>query len=228
MHEKEFFTGSHNPADFGRCIAYNLAFWRQNPFYFEPCGIWCFCGAQGSGKTLSMVQTALQIAKAYPHARIISNLEIHGTEQEVEPFTDYSQIVNETNGIEGIIFVIDEAQVLWNCMESRDIPLAELAVLCQNRKDRRLVLATSQVYGRVAKAIREQYKYVILCRNFFKYIQVNTVCDPCAEGYTSEEDGHMEGKIIKHSIFFHSPAAYAAYDTYNKIERPGRKKGVKK
>lgn len=228
MQEKEFFTGPHNPVNIGKCIAYNLAFYRNNPNYFEPCGVWCYVGSQGSGKTLSMIQTALKVAAAYPKCRVISNLEIHGISQKVEPFTDYSQIVEETNGIEGIMFVIDEAQVLWNCMESRDIPLSELAVLCQNRKDRRLVLATSQVYGRVAKGIREQYKYVIFCRNFFKYIQWNTVTDPCAEGYTSEEDGHFTGKIIKHSVFFHSPACYAAYDTYNKIERPGRKKGVKK
>lgn len=217
MNEKEFFTGSHNPIDIFRAIDFDLRFYRNNPDYFEPDGIWCFCGSQGSGKTLSMVQTLLALHKAFPKAVICSNLDIKGI--DYIPFTDYSQISKLTNGIEGVIFVIDEVQTIWNCVESRDIPLTELATLCQNRKDRRVVLCSSQVYGRVAKPIREQYKYVILCHNILKYIQINTVVDPCAEDYTSEDDGHFQGKIIKHSIFFHSPAAYQIYDTLNKIER---------
>lgn len=217
MNEKEFFTGSHNPADIVRSIDYDIRFYRQNPDYFEPNGIWCYCGVQGSGKTLSMVQTLLALHAAYPQAIICSNLDIKGL--DYIPFIDYSQISELTNGIKGVIFVLDEIQTIWNCVESRDIPLTELATLCQNRKDRRVVLCTSQVYGRVAKPIREQYKYVVLCHNIFKYIQINSVVDPIAEDYTTEDDGHFQGKIIKRSIFFHSPAAYEVYDTLNKIDR---------
>lgn len=182
-----------------------------------------FCGSQGSGKTLSAVQTLLAVAAAYPKALICSNLAVHGLDRDIIPFTDYSQISELTNGLHGIIFLIDEVQAIWNCIESRNIPITELATLCQNRKDRRLVLCTSQVYGRVAKPIREQYKYVILCRNILKYIQFNTIVDPCSGDYTSEEDGHFQGEIIKKSIFFHSPEAYKAYDTLHKIEKLKRK-----
>lgn len=107
--------------------------------------------------------------------------------------------------MEGVVFLIDEIQVLWNCIESKNIPISEIGSLCQNRKQRRLVIGTSQVYGRVAKPIREQYKYVVLCQKIFKYIQFNTVVDPCAGGYTSEDDGHFQGEIIKKSIFFIRP-----------------------
>lgn len=175
-------------------------------------------------KTLSAVQTVLSLAKAYPKALICSNLDIKGLDREIIPFTDYNQIQQLDNGIEGVIFLIDEIQAVWNCMESREIPIEELATLCMNRKARRVVIGTSQVYGRVTKSIREQYKYVILCRNILKYIQFNTVVDPCPDGYTAEDDGHFEGKILKKSIWFHSPAAYAAYDTYKKIPKPKRKK----
>lgn len=222
MSEKDFFTGSHNPADYFRSMAYNLAFLRENPDYFDPDGIWCFCGAQGQGKTLSAVQTVLKLHEAYPKALICSNLSIKGI--DVIPFTDYSQIIELDNGIEGIIFLIDEIQSIWNCMEAKDIPMDELATLCMNRKARRVVIGTSQVYGRVAKSIREQYKYVVLCRNYLRYIQFNTIVDPCPDGYTQEDEGHFVGEIIKKSIFFHSPAAYQAYDTYKKILRPDRMK----
>ena len=222
MSEKDFFSGSHNPFDWFRSAAYNLAFLRANPDYFEPDGIWCFCGAQGQGKTLSAVQTLLKLHAAYPAAVIVSNMRIVGV--DTVPFTDYDQIASTTNGLKGVIFFLDEAQSIWNCMEARGIPIEELATLCQNRKDRRVVIFTSQVYGRVAKQIREQYKYVILCRKVLKYIQYNTLVNPVVDGYTSEDDGHFQGEIIKHSIFFHSPSAYKAYDTLNKIERFERKK----
>ena len=225
MNERDFFTGSHNPANYFKSFAYDIAFMRANPDYFEPDGIWCFCGAQGQGKTLSAVQTLLRLHAAYPAAVIVSNMAINGV--NTVPFTDYDQIANTTNGLKGVIFFLDEAQSIWNCMESRGIPVEELATLCQNRKDRRVVIFTSQVYGRVAKQIREQYKYVILCRKILKYIQYNTVVNPVCDGYTAEDDGHFQGEVLKHSIFFHSPAAYKAYDTLNKIERLGRKKQSK-
>lgn len=228
MNDKEFFTGPKNPFNIARCMSFNIKFLRDNPDYFDPDGIWCFCGSQGSGKTLSAVQTLLAVASAYPKAVICSNLVVKGLDRDIVPFTDYSQISELTNGINGVIFLIDEVQSVWNCIESRDIPITELATLCQNRKDRRLVLCTSQVYGRVAKPIREQYKYVILCHNILKYIQFNTVVDPCSGDYTSEDDGHFQGEIIKKSLFFHSPEAYQCYDTLNKIERMQRTKKVVK
>lgn len=220
MKEKDFFSGSHNPADYFRTAAFMLRFYRNNPGYFDPDGIWCFVGAQGQGKSMSAIQTVLKLHEEYPRAIICSNLDIHGV--EIIPFTDYRQIVELDNGIYGVIFMIDEIQSVWNCMEQRDIPMEELATLCMNRKSRRVVIGTSQVYGRVAKSIREQYKYVILCKKILKYIQFNTVVDPCPDGYTAEDDGHFMGEIVKKSIWFHSPAAYAAYDTYKKIARPER------
>lgn len=224
MKEKDFFTGSHNPLDIGRSMAFNLAFIRDNPDYFDPDGLWCFCGSQGSGKTMSAVLTVKKVLEAYPKAIFCSNLVIHGLDREIIPFTDYSLIQTLDNGLCGVVFLIDEIQVLWNCIESKNIPISEIGVLCQNRKSRRLVIGTSQVYGRVAKPIREQYKYVILCRKILKYIQYNLVVDPCSGGYTSEDDGHFEGEVIKKSIFFHSPEAYKSYDTLNKINRISRSK----
>ena len=221
MGDNQYFRMDVNPANVVKSIAFDLAFYRDNPNYFEPCGIWCFVGAQGAGKTLSAVKVFREIAKRYPHAVLCSNLTVNGDfgGRDIIPFTDYAQIGQITNGIEGVIFLLDEIQTIWNCMEARSIPVDELGTLCQNRKDRRLVLCTSQVYGRTAKQVREQYKYVIFCRSYFKYLQINKIVDPCPEGYTSEDDGHFEGLVKFHHIFFHSPKDYKAYDTLNKIER---------
>lgn len=212
----EFTRGSLNPKHLVDTVAYKVAFARDNPDYFYPSGIWVFCGPQGSGKTLSIVQTLKKMLERYPKAIVVSNLEIEGIDREVIPFERYEQLYEMSNGIYGIIFVIDEIHVLWNSLESKDIPIGEMAAFCQMRKDRRVILGSSQVYGRIAKPIREQLQYVVDCHNFFNVFQYNTVMDP-AEAV--EKDGHISAKVIRNQYWFHSPSLYKSYNTLKKIEK---------
>lgn len=222
---KDFLSGSLNPKNIIDTVRHNMLFARDNPDYFYPSGIWVFCGPQGSGKTLSAVQTLQNMCKAYPKAKVCSNLEISGIENEIIPFEDYSQLSTLTNGIEGIIFFLDEVHVLWNSLESKDIPISEMACFCQMRKDRRVIIGTSQKYHRIAKPIREQLQYIIDCKCYFKVLQKNTVLDPSE---TIEQNGNIEPTIICNKFWFHSPKLYNSYDTLFKIEKAKRgKKGEK-
>lgn len=218
-----FFKGSHNPLNIFRSLHHDSVFYQSNPHYFHPFGIWVFCGSQGQGKTLSAVKTVKAVLHDYPHAIVCSNLAIKGV--ETIPFTDYSQLFTLSNGVDGIIFLIDEIHVLWNSLESKNIPVSEMAVFCQMRKDRRMIVGTSQVYSRIAKPIREQLRYVVKCRNIFKYIQVNQIIDPNADGYSGEKDGELEGELVSTQVFFHTPEDYDSYDTLTKIKKPDRKVG---
>ena len=224
MNEFDFFKGSHNPIGVFQSLHFDSMFYQANPDYFHPDGIWVFCGAQGSGKTLSAVKTVKALLKDYPKAIVCSNVCIHGI--DVIPFTDYEQIKTLSNEEKGVIFLIDEIQVLWNSLESKNIPISEMAVFSQMRKARRVILGTSQVYGRIAKPIREQLKYAIRCKSYFKYLQVNDVIDPNGENCKGEKDGELDGEVVFRSWFFHRPEDYQAYDTFARIER--MKRGVKK
>lgn len=226
MNDKDYFRGSHNPVGVFQSIHFDSQFYQAHPDYMHCDGIWIFCGAQGSGKTLSAVKCVKELHKTYPKALICSNLAINDI-PDVIPFTDYEQIKELSNGEQGIIFLIDEIHVLWNSLESKNIPITEMAVFCQMRKARRVIIGTSQVYGRIAKPIREQLKYAILCKSYFKYLQVNKIIDPNGENSQGEKDGELDGEHIYTSWFFHRPADYLAYNTYTKIERLERK-GVKK
>lgn len=216
---KDFLSGSLNPKNIFDVIKHNLLFARNNPDYFYPSGIWVFCGPQGSGKTLSAVQCLKKMCKAYPKAKVCSNLEIKGIENEVIPFTDYEQLKTLDNGIEGIIFFIDELHIVWNSLESKEIPVSEMACFCQMRKNRRVIIGTSQVYGRIAKPIREQLQYAIVCKNYFGLLQVNKITDPAD---SVEKDGHVESKVIGVKFWFHTPKLYNSYDTLFKIEKAKR------
>ena len=225
---KEYTRGSLNPKHIFSTLYYKMVFARNNPDYFYPAGIWVFCGPQGSGKTLSMVQTVKEILKDYPKAIICSNLDIKGLDRPIIPFTAYKQLEELDNGIEGVIFVIDEIHVLWNSLESKNIPISEMACMCQMRKARRMILGTSQRLNRMAKPIREQLQYVIDCRNLFGLLQVNDIVDP-NDG--EEVDGKLKATKIATRIWFHRPELYDSYDTLFKINKAQRAlpaKGVKK
>ena len=224
---KNYLNGSLNPLNIVKTIRHNILFARNNPDYFYPSGIWVFCGPQGSGKTLSAVQCLKAICKDYPKAIVCTNMEVRGIENKIVPFVDYSQLENMDNGINGIIFFLDEVHVLWNSLESKDIPISEMACFCQMRKNRRVIIGTSQVYGRIAKPIREQLQYAITCRNYFGCIQVNQILDPAE---SVEKNGVLEARNIGMKIWFHSPELYHSYDTLFKIEKANRvlKKGENK
>lgn len=220
----EYTKGSKNPTNFFRSVKYKLLFAKNNPDYFYPAGIWVFCGPQGAGKTLSAVKCLKEICKEYPKAVVCANIEVKGIDNQVIPFTDYAQLQELDNGTNGIIFFLDEIHVLWNSLESKDIPISEMATFCQMRKNRRVIIGTSQVYGRIAKPIREQLQYVVDCHNFFNILQFNRVLDP--REY-EEKDGHVEGQLLATQIWFHTPELYDSYDTLFKIKKATREKGGK-
>lgn len=220
-----FLDGSLNPKYALNTIKHNILFARNNPDYFYPSGIWVFCGPQGSGKTLSAVQCLQKMCKVYPKAKVCTNLEVKGIENEIIYFTDYEQLKTLDNGIEGIIFFLDELHILWNSLESKDIPISEMACFCQMRKNRRVIIGTSQVYSRIAKPIREQLQYAVDCKNFFGLLQCNTILDPSE---SIESNGNIEAKVMGRKLWFHTPELYNSYNTLFKIEKAKRKEIIQK
>ena len=120
------------------------------------------------------------------------------------------------NGEEGILYLIDEIHLEFNSLESKNIPIDVMVEVSQQRKQRKHIVGTSQVYMRMAKPLREQIKEVVICRNFFKFIQYNRLVD----GETShEEDGKLCFDTVKRVFWFHSVELYSSYDTYKKMKR---------
>lgn len=144
----------------------------KNETQFPYAGIWLYTGSQGSGKTLLMMHCLKQMLDEYPKAICVSNISIYGTPSYVyrgiEDFEKYN------NGADGTIFVIDEIHTLFSSLQSAKMPESTLTVWSQNRKNRRVILGTSQRFTRVAKGIREQTTFNYECTHplfgrFFSY-----------------------------------------------------------
>lgn len=139
-------------------------------------------------------------------------------ENRVFPFNNQDDLMAYRNGEHGVIFLIDEIQLYFNSLESKNINMDVMVTISQQRKQRIHIIGTSQVFGRMAKPLREQFNVVVVCDKYFNFIQCNKVVnrDDIKE---STDDMHVEGSVMKKCWFIHSPRYYGRYDTYYTISR---------
>ncbi len=215
---KDDLRGSKNPVNILKSVIYKTRFFREHPGYFRPSGLLLFCGPQGSGKTLSAVSYVRKLSWQYPKAIICTNVDIQGLNPacQVVEYTGLYSLKYINNSYYGVIYLIDEIHLEYNSLESKNIDIEIMIEVSQQRKQRKHIIGTSQVYQRLAKPFREQIKNIVLCRCFFGCVQWNTLID----GDTAkEENGKLKCKTIGRFLWFHQPALYDAYDTYAKMKR---------
>lgn len=136
----------------------------------------------------------------------------------VFPFDNADDLKRYENDIEGVIYLIDEIQLYFNSLESKNINPEVMVEFAQQRKQRKHIVATSQVFGRMAKPLREQFSSVVVCKCYFKYLQWNKLVDRDSIEENGD-DSKVQGKVIRKFIWWHSPRFYKRYDTYYKISR---------
>lgn len=216
--KSKYLKGSMDPGDIVKTVQYKKDFKKQFPMYFDPDGLMIFCGPQGSGKTLSAVQYCKKILQQYPRCKFVTNVAIEGLPEGVEviEYDGIKTLSEVTNGYEGVLYLIDEIHLEFNSLESKSISIEEMTEFAQQRKQRKHIVGTSQVFMRMAKPLREQIKRVILCQNYFGLIQHNIEIDGTT---ATEKDGELHAEVKGNYYWFHTPELYRSYDTYAKMHR---------
>lgn len=216
--ETRLLDGSINPINIVKVVKHNQVFYAEHPEYFRPEGLLVFCGAQGSGKTLSAVQYVKKLCLEYPNAILCTNVQINGLPEStrIVEYDGLDCLKNLENGYAGVIYLIDEIHLEFNSLESKNIDIEVMIEVSQQRKQRKHIVGTTQVYGRLAKPFREQIKNAVLCNCVCRCFQINTLIDG-SKSY--EKDGHLVTDTVKRFYWFHSPALYDSYDTYAKMKR---------
>lgn len=218
MIDYSLLEGSKNPINLLKIKRYNKLFYKDHPTYFRPDGLIVFCGAQGTGKTLSAVQYVRELTWRYPKVKLVTNVKIKGLNPFVEviEYNGIESLTNIENGYNGVVYMIDEIHLEFNSLESKNIPIEVFVEISQQRKQRKHIVGTSQQFLRLAKPLREQVKNLVVCRNFFNCVQYNRLIDGAT---IKEKDGHVKMDIKKKSFWFHTPDLYKSYDTYAKMKR---------
>lgn len=217
---------------------------RKDKDYFWPSGTQIYCGVQGSGKTISAVRHTKRLRNRYRKSILVSNLIISGAKQlrfsdeselklivdemknsreKLEKFYIYFQTMEElekvlvhvNNDKFGVIYLIDEIHTYFNALESKNIPMFVFTEISQQRKQRKLIIGTSQLFLRLAKPFREQCDSVIVCNTWLRLFTMQKAYD----GMTLEQD--YDGKLIGHrkklGFFFHNREIRESYDTFQKV-----------
>lgn len=214
--------------NFLKTIKYNYNFRKQHPNYFNSDGLICFVGSQGSGKTLSAVNYVYHLMERYPMCKLVTNVLLKDYPIDnirVFKFEGNEDFSKYSNGEYGVIYFVDEIQLYLNSLGSKNVDMEVITQISQQRKQRKHIVATSQVFGRLAKPLREQFSCVVLCTNYFGKIQINKVINrQDLEGETSS-DTTITGNVKFKYCFVHSPIYYQRYDTYSIIQYDFEKKG---
>ena len=198
---------------------YVMDLFDRDPEYFCHQGCIIFTGRQGSGKTVAMVEQALLWQREYPKSKCITNLAYAFQDDELN---HWSKLVDYKNGIQGVICLMDEMQNWFMSKQRADFPPEMLEVVTQNRKNRRVIMGTSQCFARLAKPLREQATEVRRCF---------TLCGCITFVHRVYPELNAAGDVEKWKhigfyYFVHSDEIRNSYDTYRVIESL-RKSGFK-
>lgn len=194
--------------DFPKQLAHDLI--TIDPNTFKEYGMHLLCGEQGSGKTTLMAYLVRKYKTIYPRVIVRSNFSCSMQDYEL---TSWEELTLDTNGIYGEIDCIDEIQNWFSSNQSKNFPPDMLTIITQQRKVRRCILATSQVFTRVAKPIRENTYLMYYPFTVFGCITFVRVYKPILD----EQGSLKERKLKKFFFFVHDEELRSMFDSYKTI-----------
>lgn len=187
--------------------------------FFPYQGMIIFEGRQGSGKTISMVRYMKDMQYEFPDALCTTNLAFT---DENKPLKTWTMLIDYKNGYKGVIVAMDELQNWFSSNDSKNFPPEMLSLITQNRKNRRIILGTSQNFYLLAKAIRSQATEVRRCATYFGCLTVVRRLEPILDS----EGNVVEWKKRGIYCFVHDKELRDSYNTWKVIENL-RKSGFK-
>ncbi|MDO4871883.1 MAG: zonular occludens toxin domain-containing protein [bacterium] len=192
--------------------------------FFQPTGTTVYVGWQGSGKTLSAVKHVDDIMRRYPKAKLVTNLRFNHDlidyANRIHVFQTADELaellVGVNNGTYGVVYLIDEIHTYFNALDSKNIPPYIFTEISQQRKQRKCIVGTSQLWDRMAKPFREQAMFEIQCSTIMNVFTIQRVVDAHSLKM-DRETGRSVGKLIRRGWFFHNRRIRDLYDTYQKV-----------
>lgn len=185
---------------------------NRDPDEFREYGLHMFCGEQGSGKTTAIVNLLLTLQEKYPKAKVRTNMNYLYQNGEIN---HWQELVQNDNGEYGQIEVLDEIQTWFSSNQSKNFPPEMITEVSQQRKQRKMLVGSAQVFSRIAKPIREQTTFVYLPFTILGCFTVVRVSKP---EFWDDEDQKFK-KYLRSYFFVHNKKIREAFDTYKKIEK---------
>ncbi|MGM0339241.1 ATPase [Enterococcus sp. AZ007] len=187
---------------------------------FNEYGLRLYSGVQGSGKTMSMVKDLINYREQYSKLLIATNF---GYKDEDFALTSLAELptiakIARENGYCGVVIGWDEIQNDFD-NQTRSFPITILRTITQQRKQGIKILATSQVFTRVAKAIREQTFEVVSCKTVWGRWTFERYYDPIEyEYFIANPDKKNKMICWRKKNFIQTDEIRESYDSYAVID----------
>jgi hypothetical protein len=204
----------------------HFAYWKVIDIYryiknkeykdFTGFGLHIYVGLFGAGKTISMVEKARRIAKAYPQVTVLTNIKLFDfpAHTTIEPLINFKQIIDAPGNT---LILIDEISSILNSRrwDKEGVPAALLGQLLQIRKQRKMLLATAQRFLHVDKLVRDITFTVRDCNTIAGRWTFTKIYD----AWDYERSTDMKPVYpIGHSTFIQTDKIRQSYDTYELID----------
>lgn len=188
-----------------------LDLFNRDPDEFKDFGVHIIAGKQGSGKSITLTYLLLRYQEMYPKAKVATNYFYAYQDKAI---THWKDIINYLNDKYGVIVVLDEIQNWFNSLQSKDFPPEMLTEITQQRKQRKVIFGTSQVFSRVAKPIREQTYMLYEPSTIFGCVTIVRKYE-----VSTNTDGLTDTKKYRGCFFFvQNDKLRNSFDTYRKVE----------
>ena len=179
-----------------------------------PTGSRVYFGFQGCGKSISMVKYAFDLKAEFPKCVVFSNMRLNGIDYTyLFSDEDVKNALSFQNGKDGVLVLLDEAHLYFN--KKTGIGLETLTAISQQRKDRRKIVFSSQIWEELDISLRKQVKEIVKCKKFLNLIIQNHF-----NGETLAYDKLKSEYVANHEyfeIYKLNDEYYKRYDTYQKI-----------
>lgn len=187
--------------------------------WFEGWGLHLYVGAFGAGKTCSMVNDAYHLAKRYPQLTIITNFKLmhFPAHTIILPLQKPQDIINAPPNS---LVLIDEIGTIFN---SRDFAASKESVpkilfqhLCQCRKRRMMIYATTQRWNFLDKQLRDIAASVRVTRSHFAHpwTRICTVYRYDAVDYDKSYTNPLVPlSALRGDVYVQTDACRGRYDT---------------
>ena len=184
----------------------------QDPDRYSNTAIIIFEGEQGSGKTIAAVQYIYEELRKFPLAQFSANIDVKG---QTVLLQDIDQILQTDNGIYGQLNLIDEVQNWFNSNESKNVPVEFVGEICQQRKQAKAIIGTTQRFNRMSKQLRQETSILMRPITIMGCLTIVRKYKPSVD-----TDGVVKKmRLLGLYFFVHSDELREAYDTYAKVKR---------
>lgn len=183
-----------------------------------PVGSTVYKGHQGNGKSLSMCHDAFELQNRFPNCHVYSNMIIRGLNNFhlIQKDEDLEEALAVSHGADGTLLILDEAHLYFH--KSSGIPMDVLTCISEQRKDRRSMFFSTQIWEEMDISLRKQVKYIVDCRTLFRKFQINTYYRGYTLHYDKLQSAYVADKV-ETRIYKHNQELYDSYDTLQKIVR---------